>query len=424
MATGSALSGARRGPRRPLVLVVYYQTAATVRATIREHLDSFGLYAAAEVHYLNAAFGLPGWVASLPFDVVAFHYTFLAAKWDLAHFRRLLDRCAALRLAPALKVAFPQDEYVHSDAVNAFFREFGVRAVFSVAPPADRERIYAPSAGIVALRETVLTGYVDEGTRARLDPLVRPLAARETAVGYRGRRVPAWLGRRAQVKWRMAEPVRAAAARRGLPADVSCAPEAELRGEEWYRFLLGCRVTLGCEGGASLHDPDGRVRRAVEDYVRDHPDAPFEEVAAACFAGGDDTLDLFVISPRQLDCCVTRTCQVLVEGRYSDVLEPGRHYIPLLPDLSNLDDVLEQVQDVEHCQRIADQAWQDVVASGKYDYRRFVAGWLEAVRGLMPPDATPPEARLSRAALHARDPLTRVALRVRESAFFLLGRPV
>jgi len=140
-----------RRASRPLVLVVYYQTAAIVRATIGEHLGSFGRYAEADVCYLNAAFGVPRWVASMPFDVLVFHYTFLAAKWDLGHFRRLLDRCAPLRDAPALKVAFPQDEYVHSDAVNAFFREFRVRALFSVAPPADRARIYAPSADVLAV---------------------------------------------------------------------------------------------------------------------------------------------------------------------------------------------------------------------------------------------------------------------------------
>jgi hypothetical protein len=401
---------------------VYYQTAATVRATIREHLGSFGRYADADVSYLNVAFGVPRWVASRAFDVVVFHYTFLAAKWDLAHFRRLLDRCAPLRDAPALKVAFPQDEYVHSDAVNGFLREFGVRALFSVAPPADRERIYAPSADVLAVRETVLTGYVEATTRARLEPRVRPLAARAIAVGYRGRRIPAWLGRRAQVKWRMAEPVRAAAEARGLRADVSCAPEAELRGDDWYRFLLDCRVALGCEGGAGLHDPAGQVRRAVEAYVRDHPAADMEEIAAACFGGADDTLDLFVISPRHLDCCLTRTCQVLVEGRYSGVLEPGRHYIALRPDLSNLDDVLDQVEDVAHCQGIADKAWRDVIASGRYDYRRFVEGWLEAVRPLLPSGAAGRRAPLARAALRARDGATGVALRAREAVLGVLGR--
>ena len=65
----------------------------------------------------------------------------------------------------------------------------------------------------------------------------------------------------------------------------------------------------------------------------------------------DGRLQLFAISPRHLEACATRTCQVLVEGEYSGVLRPGEHYIPVRKDLSNLDDVLEHDR-VWICRRI------------------------------------------------------------------------
>jgi hypothetical protein len=235
--------------------------------------------------------------------------------------------------------------------------------------------------------------------------------------------VPAWLGRRAQIKWQIAEPVRAAVLARGLRADISCAPEAEFTGDAWYRFLLDCRVALGTESGASLLDRTGRIREEVEQFVRNHPTATPEEAAEACLHGADDSLDLFVLSPRHFDCCVTRTCQVLVEGRYSGVMLADRHYIPLRRDLGNLKDVLEQVCDVDHCQRIADRAFEDIVLSGRFEYGVFVRDWLAAVRPFVPVPSPPAGPRWARMALRERDRLTRALVRVREAALGLVGRP-
>ena len=129
---------------------------------------------------------------------------------------------------------------------------------------------------------------------------------------------------------------------------------------------------IGAEGGATILDGDGTFKRRTEHYLAKHPDASFEEVEAACFPGEDGRLQLFAISPRHLEACATRTCQVLVEGDYSGVLRPGEHYIELRKDLSNLDDVFDQIESDQHRERIAEAAYRDVVASGRYSYERFV----------------------------------------------------
>ena len=171
-----------------------------------------------------------------------------------------------------------------------------------------------------------------------------------------------------------------AARGRGLRVDVRCEPGEGLLEDRWYRFLAGCRTVLGCEGGSSVHDPDGRVRESVGAYLASRPEASFDEAEQACFPGRDGTLGLFVLSPRHLEACLTRTCQVLVEGEYSGVLQPGRHYIELARDFSNLEEVLGHVADVERCERIADQAHRDVVASGQFGYNGFVRTCAETLR--------------------------------------------
>ena len=107
-------------------------------------------------------------------------------------------------------------------------------------------------------------------------------------------------------------------------------------------------------------------------YVAEHPDATYDEIEAACFPGRDGELALFAISPRHLEACATRTGQILVEGGYSGALEPGRHYLPVRADLSDLDTVLEQAKDETHRRELTDAAYRDIVASGRYTYRGFV----------------------------------------------------
>src|SRR6185369_9471689 len=93
--------------------------------------------------------------------------------------------------------------------------------------------------------------------------------------------------------------------------------------------------------------------------------------------GLDGGLRYVAISPRHLEACATRTCQVLVEGKYNDVLVPGRHYLELKRDFSNLEQVLDAIQRDDLRQEITEQAFRDIVASGNYTYRSFVEHVLE-----------------------------------------------
>ena len=103
-----------------------------------------------------------------------------------------------------------------------------------------------------------------------------------------------------------------------------------------------------------------------------HPQASFEEVEAACFPGQEGSLRLTALSPRHLEACATRTAQVLVEGEYNGVLEAGTHYLPVRPDLSNLADVCRAMQDDDLRATLADRAYRDIVASGRFDYHELV----------------------------------------------------
>jgi hypothetical protein len=107
-------------------------------------------------------------------------------------------------------------------------------------------------------------------------------------------------------------------------------------------------------------------------YVKNNPDASFFQVERECFPGRDGELALFAISPRHLEACATRTCQVLIEGYYNGVLEPGKHYIELKKDFSNLEEVLNTIVRDDLRDTITHNAYKDIVESRLYDYSKFV----------------------------------------------------
>jgi glycosyltransferase involved in cell wall biosynthesis len=342
-----------------------------LRSAVEDHLYSFRRYSNARTFYVNAMLGpVPGWIRRIEHDAIVFHTSLLSSmRWNPRLAGVLRERAIALRDLPGVRAAMPQDEFLRSDELCAFIREAGVDVVFSVAPEPEWPAIYP---GVEARIEPALTGYLDERTLGRIDAILQSSPHRPVDVSYRAGAARPYLGRHGMLKTDIAPAGAAEAAARGLTADISISPDATLTGDDWFRHLARSRWTLGVEGGASILDRDGSVRAATERYMAEHPDASYDEVEAACFAGRDGELELFAISPRHLEACATRTGQILVEGSYSGVLEPGRHYLPVKADLSDLGEVLEQAKDEDLRRRITDAAYDEIVAPGRYTYGGLV----------------------------------------------------
>ena len=288
-----------------------------------------------------------------------------------------MEKARPFKSMEAARVALPQDEFFKSDALSEFVEEFEIDHLFSVAAESEWPKIYPDVDPQKVGFSKVLTGYLDEGTVSRIEKLDGKVATRDIDIGYRAWRASYWLGRHGHLKAKISEVFKQSTGTERFVKDISTRNEDVLEGDTWYEFLVRCKYTLGVEGGASVLDRTGAIRSKTDEYVADHPDASFEEVEAACFPGLDGGLELFAVSPRHLEACATRTCQVLIEGDYDGVLSPGRHYIELKRDFSNLQAVLEIMRRDEDRAAIVDSAYRDVVESGLYSYKRFVAQVLD-----------------------------------------------
>lgn len=361
------------------LLIVYSVIQWPPVATIRDALYAFDRHSAARCWYLNVGIRRPPrWLRRVKFDAVVLHTTLLWDRVNPPLFDRHLRWLKFLDAVGGRRVVMPQDEYLRSRSLVRLIEQLEIDHVFSVAPESEWDKLYE---GVDRERvglSRVLTGYLSPQTLDRIASVVRGQRERPIAIGYRAAKpAPEW-GRHGLLKGQIAQRFSEASANRGLRTDIATGASATIRGDEWYRFLAGCRYTIGVEGGASVHDPDGAIKTATDRYVADHPGASFSDVEANCFPGLDGRLNYVAISPRHLEACATRTAQVLVEGSYNGILKPGVHYIELRRDFSNLDAVLDQVERDGERERLTDAAYRDVIASGAYTYAHLV-GEVDAV---------------------------------------------
>ena len=354
------------------ILVVYYATEYPLRATIYDHLYSFRRHSRHRVFYLNIATRkLPPYFKKISFDLIVFH-TILLGRWHRDLFWSTVAPIRALANLPATKVALPQDEFLNTDLLVEFVRDYGVQQIYSVAPPSEWPTIYAGiDVGRVQLHR-VLTGYLEPETIKRIEQIAAQNPPRTIDIGYRAYRAEPWLGRFGWRKRQLAEVLSAEAPGWGLQVDISSRPQDTFLSDEWYHFLLRCKYAAGVEGGASLLDRDGSIKHASERYLASNPDAGFEEVEQACFPHVDGNLCLNALAPRHLEACATRTCQLLVEGDYNGILQPGKHYIEIHKDFSNLAEVLDLVRQDRLRDQMVANAYRDIVQSNKYTYQQFV----------------------------------------------------
>jgi hypothetical protein len=129
---------------------------------------------------------------------------------------------------------------------------------------------------------------------------------------------------------------------------------------------------LGSESGASAIDRRGELVAAERTMLAEQPSLVFADFDAAISAGWDGQLPGSV-GPRHLEAAAARTCQVLVEGGYDGVLEPEVHYLPVRPDGSDTDAVVERLADHRLVEATATRAYADIVLSGRYGYAALAA---------------------------------------------------
>jgi hypothetical protein len=349
-------------------LLVAYCNASTFVSTTVEYLESIARYSDFDVRFVHVTHG-----AELAFDLEEFDAIFhnYCARLPFPDYVSP-NYLAKLKAFRGVKVLAVQDEYDHTNRLRRAIRDSGFHVVLTCVPPSMLQAIYPRRMFQQTEFVTVLTGYVPEHLPLQAKS-ARPLRDRPVGIGYRGRDIGGRYGRLAFEKLEIGRRMREICAARGISHDIEWTEDKRLYGLDWYNFIASCRANLGSESGSNVFDFDGAIAAKYKELesARGGP-VPYEE-----FRIYTDPLeakyDMGQISPRVLEAAAMRTPMILFTGCYSGVIEPETHYLELRKDFSNIDRVLSRLDDLDVLERMADRAYERLVGSGEFSYRRFVA---------------------------------------------------
>jgi len=372
------------------ILIVYKHIDFPVRGTLKDHLYSFHTY-----HKNNRVFYLrlddylhlrmkqdkiPEYLKKIDFDVIAFHYSFASGRVAKDNrWQKTITEVEYFKKSKALKILFAQDELYYTNQLNDFINYFDINHIYTVAPESEWRKIYNNVDFKKVKFIKTLTGYIDpkrhERNEIKFDGIKRTID-----IGYRARNLPPWYGKHGYRKTEIANVFNKAVISYNLTTNISTKQEDTLYGDDWDSFLYECKYMLGVESGGSVLDRDGSIREKGTKYISEHPNYSFEEIERLFFPALDGNIKLFALSPRNFECAASRTCQVLIEGEYNDILKPDIHYIPISKDFSNIKEVLDKIKKDDLRESIVFAAYNDIIESGNYTYQKFAEDFFNTCR--------------------------------------------
>lgn len=346
-----------------LILEGYYKKIAS---TVFDHLNSFKKYSKHNIIRYSIISGLPILAFNLNnFDVIVVHYTL--SLFNESHFTlKILDK---LKNFKGLKLVFIQDEYRQVNKVIEKINYIGFNILFTCVSDSEVEKVYPKNVLPNLKKINTLTGYVAEDL-LRIKP--KSYAKRKFDIVYRARKLPMWLGKIGQEKWQIAVNFLKHIQDLNLKHDIKYQEEERIYGKKWIKFLNNSKAALGVESGSGIFDFTGNIQKDVEAYINHIPNATYEEVEGKFFPNLDGKIYLNQISPRCFECAALKTLMILFEGKYSGILEPWRHYVPLKKDFSNINQVVQVIKNHSIWSRITQIAYEEIALNIAYSYKKFI----------------------------------------------------
>ncbi|MBR1153686.1 hypothetical protein [Bradyrhizobium sp. JYMT SZCCT0428] len=346
-------------------ILFLYNSTQTYTATVFEQINSFALFSrhAAFFCHLDQFSTLE--LDLSRFDAVAIHYS-VRLPFDQ------ISESAAQTLTSyrGLKFLFIQDEYDHTCRAWHWINRLGIRLVFTAVPTVSIPTIYPPDKLPDVRFVNNLTGYVPENLEVETSGV--PASKREIVFGYRGRPLHVRYGSLGQEKVAVGEIVRNYCAANNIRCDIAWSEAERIYGPAWYEFLRSCRAVLGSESGSNVFDWDNSLWTRIDSFKRANPSASDDDIYEAIVKPVELDGIMNQVSPRVFETIAAGAVLVLFEGNYSGLIKPGKHFISLKKDGSNLGDICKALQDGAFIDEMTRKAFEDVIAPGTYSYKSYV----------------------------------------------------
>lgn len=349
------------------ILIIFSYVRHFKRLSGRSHLDCFKKYSDDLIFYHNIErYKLPKYLLRVKFDLIIFHTSFLANRYNSDRFIKNVKKCKPLIAISVKKAILPQDEHYKIDFIIDFIKEQNINYIFTVSPKNEWKVLYGDLYNLTLI--PVLTGYIDSKL---ITEISHKKLERHIDIGYRVGQQSYAAGKQGNLKIEIADLFNNID-KYNFKTDISTDVKDTFLEGKWLEFLLKCRYTIGVESGSSILDRDGNLTQYIDDLQK-KSDITFQEFQYI-YLKNDEEFKYYASSPRHLEACLAKTCQILVEGEYdfSSVLMKDIHYISLKRDFSNIEEVLVQLNDEDARVKMVNRAYNDIVLSNKYTYDKFV----------------------------------------------------
>ena len=369
------------------ILLIYNHPLVKSAPTIMEHVDAFERYSSFKVWKVNTECGFPKRLGEIRFKAVVLHYSLFGYKPFMT--KGFLDYLEASR--DSYKIAFFQDEHRFCKMRFGFINYYKIDCVFTLVEPDFFKETSLKYTDVPRL-VYCLPGYVSDNMLEAGQRYFVPDEKRGIDIGYRGRNLEYYMGKGALEKYEIGVTFKEKASGLGLKLDIEVEESKRIYGKNWYRFVANCRGVLGVEAGVSIFDVEDVVYEAYQRLKEDSLKMSYEDMSQRLnFCDWEDKIYYRTISPRHFEAAVFRVCQILFEGKYSGLMKPMVHYIPLKKDFSNFDEVIRLFKNPSLRKRLTENAHNDLVAQSDHTYRKFVESRFDPVllEAGLEPDISP-----------------------------------
>ena len=308
----------------------------------------------------DANLPIPKYVREFNFHAIVLNTTFVSFRYSPERVGEFIKYYDFVRQSDAFKIAIVQDDYDYSAVLDNWMYGWYVDLIYSVCP--DHHEILYPkflsSKGEIRL---AYTGYI---TPEMVNIWRKPkeFNKRNIDVSYRANDANKYLGFYGYDKAMIGELFTKAVDGHGLNLDISTKRHKILEGKDWYNFVEDSRFCLVTNSGMSLHDPWGKIRQRVNNYITANPDADYEEVEQQCYPKLDGKYLFSALSPRNFESCLSNTVQIALHGNYSGIMNPIDHYIPMQRDCSNIKEVLDMIKDYSYVKQVQRNAKENILS--------------------------------------------------------------
>lgn len=335
-----------------------------------DHVNSIEKYSKFKVWKINVLGGFPKELKTLRFSVIVLHYSFMyTLNYSNPASEEIMEYVNAC--SSSYKVAFFQDEHHTCQRRFKCIDEYKFGCIYTLLEPESVKNVYLKYSKVKKIIST-LPCYVNDELVNLAGTYYKDTEKRPVDIGYRGRELPPYMGKGSQEKSEIAYKFLQHAQGLGMKLDIGSGEGERLYGDRWYRFISDCKAMLGVEAGVSIFDVEDAVKKGYDRICLIDNPVQREQEMRTLLDQWEDRIYYRTVSPRQFELAAFRTCQILYEGKYSGVVKPMIHYIPLKKDFSNFEDVIRMFNDKFFIRELTENAYKDLIVSDQYKYRSFV----------------------------------------------------